>query len=117
MESVETIIAKAFSAGQQTLSEYDSKRILAEYGIPTTLETVVEAHTGAEAAAERIGYPVVLKVCTAEAVHKTEQGLIELGINDKSKLKQAYERLSLKAWDLGGKILVQEMVRGSRELV
>jgi len=117
MESVETIIAKAFSAGQQTLSEYDSKRVLAEYGIPTTQETVVETLTEAEDAAERIGYPVVLKVCAAEVAHKTEQRLIEFGINDKSKLKQAYKRLSFKARDLEGKILVQEMVRGSRELV
>ena len=117
MESIETIIAKALSAGRQTLSEYESKRVLAEYGIPTTLEILVEELTEAEAAAEQIGYPVALKVCSAGAVHKTEQGLIELGISDKFKLKQAYERLSPKARDLGGKILIQEMISGSRELV
>jgi len=117
MKSVKTIIANALSAGQTTLSEYDSKMILSEYGIPTTQEMLIEDLDKAEAAADQIGYPIVLKVCAAEAAHKTEQGLIELGINDKSKLKQAFERLSPKARDLGGKILVQEMVRGSRELV
>lgn len=117
MESVKAIIANALSAGQTTLSEYDSKMILADYGIPTTQEMLIEDLDGAAAAANQIGYPIVLKVCAAEAAHKTEQGLIELGINDNSKLKQAYERLSPKARDLGGKILVQEMVRGSRELV
>jgi acyl-CoA synthetase (NDP forming) len=117
MKSVKAIIANALSAGQTTLSEYDSKMILSEYGIPTTQEMLIEDLNEAEAAADQIGYPIVLKVSAAEAAHKTEQGLIELGINDKSKLKQAYERLSPKARDLGGKILVQEMVRGSRELV
>ena len=117
MKSVKAIIAHALSAGQTTLSEYDSKMILSEYGIPTTQEMLIEDLDKAEAAADQIGYPIVLKVCAAEAAHKTEQGLIELGINDKSKLKQAFERLSPKAQDLGGKILVQEMVRGSRELV
>jgi acyl-CoA synthetase (NDP forming) len=117
MITVKAIIANALSAGQTTLSEYDSKMILSEYGIPTTQEMLIEDLNEAEAAADQIGYPIVLKVSAAEAAHKTEQGLIELGINDKSKLKQAYERLSPKARDLGGKILVQEMVRGSRELV
>jgi acyl-CoA synthetase (NDP forming) len=117
MKSASDIIAKALAAGQMTLSEYDSKMILSEYGVPTTKEMLIEDLDEAEAAADQIGYPIVLKVCAAEAAHKTEQGLIELGISDKSKLKQAYERLSPKARDLGGKILVQEMVRGSRELV
>jgi len=56
-------------------------------------------------------------VCAAEAAHKTEQGLIELGIKDTVELKRAYDRLAPKARDLGGAILVQEMVAGSRELV
>lgn len=117
MKSVETLIAGALAADQKVLDEYYSKKILAEYGIPTTQEALVENLDEAEAAADQFSYPVVLKVCAAEAAHKTEQGLIELGINDKFKLKLAYERLSLKARDLGGKILIQEMVTGSRELV
>ena len=117
MKTVETIIAGALAADQKVLDEYYSKKILAEYGIPTTQEALIENLDEAEAAADQFSYPVVLKVCAAEAAHKTEQGLIELGINDKFKLKLAYERLSLKARDLGGKILIQEMVTGSRELV
>ncbi len=117
MESVEAIITKALAAGQTTLSEYDSKMILAKYGIPTTKEDLVEELAAAEASAERIGYPVVLKVCTAEVIHKTEQGFIELGIKDAIGLKRAYEHLAPKARKLGGGILVQEMIMDSRELV
>jgi acyl-CoA synthetase (NDP forming) len=117
MKSVETIIAEALAAGRNTLSEYDSKRILTAYGIPTTRESLAQDFADVEQAADRIGYPVVLKVCAAAAQHKTEMGLIELGIRDAAELKRAYERLAPKARDLGGAILVQEMISGSRELV
>jgi len=117
VKSVETIIAEALAAGHNTLSEYDSKRIIAEYGIPTTREFLAEDLAGVEQAAGRIGYPVALKACAAAAQHKTEMGLIELGIKDAVELKRAYDRLAPKARDIGGAILVQEMVAGSRELV
>jgi acyl-CoA synthetase (NDP forming) len=99
------------------LSEYDSKKILTEYGIPTTQEFLAQDFADVEQAADRIGYPVALKACAAAAQHKTEMGLIELGIRDAVELKRAYDRLAPKARELGGAILVQKMVRGSRELV
>ena len=71
----------------------------------------------AERSADRIGYPVALKVCAPSAQHKTEMGLVELGIKDADELKQAYHRLDPKARELDGGILIQEMVAGSRELV
>ena len=117
MKSVETIIAEALKAGQTTLSEYDSKRVLSEYGIPVTREFLTEDFADAERVAERIGYPVALKACAPDAQHKTEMGLIELGINDADELKRAYDFMAPKARDLDGGILVQEMIAGSRELV
>ena len=117
MKSVETIITEALAAGQNSLSEYDSKRILSAYGIPTTHEFLAGDFAEAEQAARKIGFPVALKVCAAAAQHKTEMALIELGIQDALGLKNAYDRLASKARDLGGAILVQEMVAGSRELV
>jgi acyl-CoA synthetase (NDP forming) len=117
MRSAPTIIAEALAAGQKTLDEYDSKKVLSEYGIPTTKEILAHDLNETEQAAKQIGYPVVLKVCAPDAAHKTEKELIELGINDAAELKTAYDHLSPKARDLGGGILVQEMVKGSRELV
>ena len=117
MKSVETIIAEALAAGRHTLSEYDSKSILAAYGIPTSRESLAQDFAEVAQAAAGIGYPVVLKVCAAAARHKTEMELIELGIKSDAELKRAYDRLAPKARDLGGAILVQEMVAGPRELV
>ena len=102
MKSARNIITEALAAGQTTLSEYDSKRILVEYGIPTTQEFLIDELAAAEQSAEQIGYPVVLKVCATAAQHKTEQKLIELGIRNAVELKKAYDRLAPKARDLDG---------------
>ena len=117
MKSVQNIVKEALAADQKTLSEFDSKKVLSAYGIQVTREFLIEEFPEAEQAADQIGYPVVLKVCAPEAVHKTEEGLIELGINGAAELKTAYDHLAPKVRDHGGGILVQEMVRGSRELV
>ncbi|UCG06106.1 MAG: acetate--CoA ligase family protein [Desulfobacterales bacterium] len=117
MYSVQNIIEQALAAGQKTLSEYHSKLILAEYGVPVAKEFLVKDYAEAQAAAKQIGYPVVLKVCASEAAHKTEQGLITLGITNAAQLKRAFTRLITKAQALGGGLLIQEMVHGARELV
>ncbi len=57
----QTILAAARKKGQKTLSEYDSKRILASYGIPVSKEALVTSQSAARAAAKKIGYPVVLR--------------------------------------------------------
>jgi acyl-CoA synthetase (NDP forming) len=117
MKSAQSIFAEALAAGQKTLDEHESKQILAGYGIPTAKEIPCTDGDGAAAAAEQIGYPIALKVCAPEVAHKTEQGLLELGISNEVELRAAWERLFPGARNLGGKILVQEMIRGTRELV
>ena len=117
MRSVHSIIDKATEQGQKTLSEYDSKLVLAAYGIPTTKEFLLNGLEEATVKAGEIGYPVALKVCAAGAAHKSEQNLIELGISGKEELKAAFSRLAPKAKSFEGSVLVQEMVKGSRELV
>ncbi len=117
MNLAESIVAQAQASQQGTLSEFDSKRLLATYGIPTTREILVDSLSEAEAAAAQIGYPVVLKACSAAVAHKTEHGLIELGITHGSDLTKAFNRLAPRAKESGGRVLVQESVAGSRELV
>jgi acyl-CoA synthetase (NDP forming) len=111
------MIAQALASRQSTLSEFDSKRLLAGYGIPTTREILVDSLAEAEAAAAQIGYPVVLKVCSALMAHKTEHRLLEMGITHVSDLQKAFNRLAPKAKEYAGRVLVQELVVGSRELV
>ena len=115
--AVKNIIENALMKGQRSLSEHDSKSILAEYGIPVATETLVLEKPEALSAAEDIGYPVALKVCAEGMAHKTEQGLLELGITNGGELASAFDRLNAKARTMGGGLLVQEMVKSSREVV
>jgi len=116
-EEVTSIIQAAKKDGQKTLSEYQSKKILAAYGIPVAREELVEGLQQAKVAASSIGYPVVLKFCSQEVTHKTEKGLLEVGIRDEEDLVEAFERLRVAAQGIKGGYLVQEMVKGARELV
>ena len=112
------IIQAARTAGQTTLSEYDSKRVLKLYGVPTSKEVLVTSQTAARTAASKIGYPVVLKACSADATHKTELGLVAVGLGTAKELLEAFRRIAKRAGpDYGGAWLVQEMVSGQREVM
>ncbi|MDA3834851.1 MAG: acetate--CoA ligase family protein [Spirochaetales bacterium] len=109
------------NTAHRALSEYRSKKLLAEYGIPVTNEILVQNRDQAVAAAEKIGFPVVLKACGPELMHKTEAGCVELHLTSEAEVLAAYDRilssvsLSLSR-DFEG-ILVAEMLSGARELV
>ncbi|MEC7488732.1 MAG: acetate--CoA ligase family protein [Pseudomonadota bacterium] len=115
---VKRLIAAALKAGSKTLSEYDSKRVLAAYGVPITRERLVSNVGTARDAARRIGYPVVLKGCAAEMMHKTDAGLVAVGLSSPKDLTLAFKVLSERAGsNFDGAFLVQEMVKGDRELM
>ncbi len=113
MNPIETAIANK----QTALSEFQSKRFLSAAGIPVTRENLVQSADEAVAAAEKIGYPVALKACSWELMHKSEQGCIELKLTSSRTVREAYDRICKSiTLPLEG-ILVQEMVAGQRELV
>ena len=67
------IIEEAVAQGRTTLSEYESKQILAAYQIPVTQEMVVSQSRDLIKAARKIGYPLVLKGSSPDITHKTEK--------------------------------------------
>ena len=75
-------IRKTLNAMKGAISEYESKKILASYDIPITREKKVDNAKGLRWALEEIGFPVVLKGCSSELAHKTEQGLVKLDIKN-----------------------------------
>jgi succinyl-CoA synthetase beta subunit len=111
------LIQSALQRGQRALSEYDSKKLLSLYNIPITREKLCRSADEAVSAADSFGSPVVLKACSAELMHKSERGYIELNLRDKRDVREAYERIIRSAdLELEG-VLVQEMIPGQRELV
>jgi len=111
------IIKQALKDGLTTLSEFDSKKVLTEYKIPVTQEIVVKDTNELQQAAEKIGFPMVLKGSSAEIAHKTEAGLIKIDIRNLDEATAAFEEIISKMGSDKGGVLVQEMVKGQRELV
>ncbi|MEE2661492.1 MAG: acetate--CoA ligase family protein [Pseudomonadota bacterium] len=112
------LIARALKRGQNSLSEYDSKRVLSAYGVPVAVERLAPTAQAARDIAEKIGYPVVLKGCSPNLLHKTEAGLIVMGIGSSRELAKAYKDLLVRAGrNYDGTFLVQKMLRGQRELM
>jgi len=116
-KQADDLIRSALTREQQALSEYESKKLLSLYGIPVTKERLSCTADEAVAAAAALGFPVVLKACSPELMHKSEHGSIELNLRSEGDVREAYSRIVESVdLDLEG-VLVQEMVPGQRELV
>jgi acetate---CoA ligase (ADP-forming) subunit beta len=102
-----------------TLSEDASKRLLADHGVPVPDERVVATARAAAAAAAEIGFPVVVKLCGDAIAHKTERGLVRLGLGSAAAAEAAGADLLAAAVPSDGDVglLVAPMVRGTRELI
>jgi acetyl-CoA synthetase (ADP-forming) len=108
-------VEDALAQGRVALTESDAKRFLSGFGIPITHEAVAADPEGAVAEAVRIGFPVVLKVSGSTLLHKTEVGGVALNLRTVQEVQEESRRL-LKIPGCEG-LLVQEMVKGERELV
>ena len=117
MKRKSTILEKALREGRKTLSEYESKDFLKSYGIPVTREILVHSREECVKAAHAIGYPLVLKGCSPSLSHKTEKGLVRVDVRSEQEAVLAFDELATRMERNGKAILVQEMIKGTRELV
>lgn len=111
------LIEDAVKRGAKSLSEYESKLLLAEYGIPVTREAVVATSDDAVAQASKIGYPVVLKGSGETISHKTELNLIALDLKTEEEVRRAFDELTGNKKADVKEVLVQQMIKGDRELM
>ena len=111
--------APAPSAYSRTLSESDSKLLLAPFGIPVVPDRLVNDGDQARIAGDELGYPVVAKLCGDAIAHKTERGLVRLNLRDGDALAEAVNDLLGRVTSEDGEVavLVAPMVSGSRELI
>lgn len=89
--------------------------LLSKYGMPCVPYAFAKNAKQAQAAAEKIGYPVALKLSSAKALHKTEKGAVILNICDEKGLLSSVQRLL--SIDSSGMLLVQKMVKPKFELI
>ncbi len=109
------LVKQALADGLPALDEHRAKQFLSTFGIPVSRETVAGDPAAAAAAAKAIGFPVVLKVVGHALYHKTEVGGVVLNLKSGADVKAESARL-LKIPGCEA-LLVQEMVKGDRELV
>lgn len=96
--------------------EFDSKQLLRQWRIPVVEERIAADAAEAWAFARKIGLPVVLKGLSPGMAHKTEHGLVKLGITDQSRLQETFTTLHQRM-DGRGRILVQKQVAFEYELI
>jgi len=89
----ESIIQTARRAGRTILTEYESKQLLATYGVPIAETYVARNEEESLDLARKIGYPVVLKLYSETITHKTEVGGVQLNLRDAEAVRAAYRAI------------------------
>jgi acetyltransferase len=92
-EHARRIIEEARSEGRTILTEYESKQLLAAYGIPVVETSVAGTEDEAVECANAIGYPVVLKIYSRTITHKTDVGGVQLNLTDRDAVRAAYRAI------------------------
>ena len=87
------VVRDALASGRTTLSEYESKKLIAGFQVPVAREQTAQGLESVLSRAEELGYPVVLKACSDQLQHKTERGLLEVNIRNAEELEIAYQRI------------------------
>ncbi len=123
-QTVEAILQQAQSEARTLLTEWESKQVLAAYGIPIVETRITHSIEEATAAAANMGYPVVLKLHSTTITHKTDVGGVKLNLKDADAVQIAFQQIQLNVTQKVGPehfqgVSVQPMIRldGGYELI
>jgi acetyl coenzyme A synthetase (ADP forming)-like protein len=119
--AVKEILDKALAEGRNALSAPEAKQVADAYGIPTPGEGLAKSAEETAELAERIGFPVVLKVVSPEILHKTDAGGVVVGVKDADAARSAYDEIvsNAKKYDPEATITgvqVQQMLDTGRDV-
>ncbi|MES3003550.1 MAG: acetate--CoA ligase family protein [Pseudomonadota bacterium] len=108
--------------GRITLSETDSKSLIAAWGVAVSRDERASSAQEAAQAAARTGFPVVMKIDSADIPHKTEAGGVRLGLRDATEVAAAFDEIMANARAYSPQarldgVMVQEMVQGGVETI
>ncbi len=122
VEGIRAAVGAAMSRGRSALAEREARQIAAAAGIPLPQSVFAEEAEAAVAAAEEIGYPVVVKISSDDILHKSDAGGVKVGLADAEAVREAFERVTAAARaykedaQLDG-VLVQQMAPKGREVI
>ncbi|MFJ6011133.1 acetate--CoA ligase family protein [Streptomyces sp. NPDC092952] len=113
--------AQALMRPGRRLSEHAAKQLLRAYGIRVPREQLVTSAAASVRAAALVGYPVVMKASGARLAHKTELGLVKVGLTSASQVRDAYRELTdiarYEGIELDGILVCQMVERGVEMMV
>jgi acetyltransferase len=114
--AVEEIISKARGEGRSILTEFESKQVLASYCIPVARTVIAATEDEAAAAADDIGYPIVLKLFSETITHKTDVGGVQLNLGSVEAVRKAFNAIRTSVTAKAGAehfqgVTVQPMVK------
>jgi acetyl coenzyme A synthetase (ADP forming)-like protein len=121
-ESVREILDKVRAEGREALTAPEGKRVCDAYGIPTPGEGLAATGDEAVALAEKIGFPVVLKIVSPDILHKTEAGGVLVGVSDSDGVAAGFDKIIANAKNYNASaqidgVQVQQMVGGGQEVI
>mgnify|MGYP001406552016 FL=1 len=109
MQSIEILRSLSHPSKISNLTEFEGKKLLKKYDVPIPDGEIVTSTSEALMAAEKIHYPLTLKVSNADLAHKTELGAVLLDINDHTVIEKACQDL----FKIGPSLLLEKMVQDS----
>ena len=119
--AVKEVWRRRFATGAP-MTERETKLFLAEYGLPVTREECAASAEEAGAIAERLSYPVVLKIESPDLPHKSDVGGVKIDLRSREEVKRAYAEIMASVARLApaariNGVLVQEMIGAGTEVI
>ncbi len=116
------VISRARQKGVPGLTEIESQQIFKAYGLPVVQTRLAMSEEEALAAAQEIGYPVVMKIVSPDILHKSDAGGVTVGVQNDQALKKAYQSILENAKNFNADaviegIAVQEMAPSGTEVI
>ncbi|GIW17013.1 acetate--CoA ligase family protein [Tepidiforma sp.] len=95
--SFEAVLAQARAEGRTLLTEVEAKSLLQEAGVPVAATLLARTREEAQAAADEVGYPVVLKIVSPDIAHKSDVGGVKLNLRDREAVGAAFDEVVANA--------------------
>ncbi|QPP05719.1 CoA-binding protein [Streptomyces bathyalis] len=121
-EAVRAVLDAARAEGRTSLTAPEGKRVADAYGIPVPDEGLAESADEAVQLADRLGFPVVMKIVSPDILHKTDAGGVRVGVSSSAEVRSAYTEIvgNARKYDANANVLgvqVQQMAKPGQEVL
>ena len=121
-EKASKVFDKVKEEGRTNLLEEEGLEILSAYGFPLPKSILAKTEDEAVEAANKIGYPTVMKIASPQIVHKSDAGGVKVNLSSDKEVRDAFKVIvdNAKKYDSKAEIkgvLIVEMVKGGKEMI